>query len=129
MAHTEVSVTELTYAGRTIGSAIVKTYEKGQVDPDTSDQVEVVVELELPASPTGAQTLHEELQFGSLVNVFGGDLEHNWSQVTGKVARQQTYTGTVYATLFSTAQGYAATELAKLTTALSTRDAALTAAG
>lgn len=129
MAHTETSLTELVYAGRTVGTAIIKTFREGQQDPDTSDLVQVTVELELPASSTGAQILHEELQFGVIVNVFGEDLLSNWSSMTGKVARQQSYTGTDYATLFTTAQAYATAELAKLTAALTARDAALTAAG
>ena len=129
MAHTEITVTELTYEGRIIGSAIVKTNRVGQQDPDTSDLVQVAVELELPASDSGEQTLHEDLQFGSLVAVFGADLDSTWSATVGKVARRQTYTGADYAVLFSTAQSYASVELAKLTDALSARDAALTAAG
>ncbi len=129
MAHTEMSVTELVYAGRTVGSAIVKTYEVGQQDPSVSDEVQVAVELELPPDSSGVQTLHEELQFGTLVSLFGGDLTHDWSEISGKVARRRTYTGTVYATLFTTAQDYATTELTKLTDALTARNAALTAAG
>lgn len=130
MAHTEVIVTELTYAGRTIGVATTTISRVGQDEPDVDDQVTVQVELELPpASSEAPQTLHPELQFGSRCNVFGSDLTANWSSIAGKVARTATYTGTVFATLFSTAGTYASTELAKLTTALATREAALVAAG
>lgn len=130
MAHTETSVTELTYAGRVIGSAIVTTRRLGQADPDTSDEVKVEVELELPAASEDApQTIHPELVFDTRASVFGADLNNNWSTVTGKVARTAEYSGTDYATLFTTAQAYAATELAVLTAALTARDAALTAAG
>ena len=130
MAHTETSVTELTYAGRTIGAAVITTRRLGQVDPDTSDEVAVEVELELPAASESArQTLHPELTFDSRATVFGAALNSSWSTVTGKVARTAEYSGSDYATLFVTAQAYAATELAVLTSALTTRDAALTAAG
>lgn len=130
MAHTESSVTELTYAGRTIGSAVVTTRRLGQEDPNTSDQVKVEVELELPpASDSAPQTLHPELQFETLINVFTADLVSAWSSITGRVARTAEYTGTDYATLFVTAQAFAAVELAKITDALTARDNALTAAG
>jgi hypothetical protein len=130
MAHTETSVTELTYGGRTIGSAVIVTRRVGQQAPATSDSVEVEVELRLPAASADApQTLHPELVFGDRVQVFAGNLDSNWSAIAGRVARSQSYTGTDYAALFTTAQTYAATELAKLTDALTVRQAALDAAG
>ena len=95
-----------------------------------SDQVEVQVELELPAaSADAARTLHPELQFGERVQVFGSALTANWSSVSGKVARTASYYGTLYADLVATASLYAATELEKLTDALTARQAALDAAG
>lgn len=130
MAHTETLVTELTYGGRTIGSAVTITRRVGQKDAGTSDEVEVEVELRLPAaSAASPQTLHPELQFDARVNVFGEDLGPSWSAVSGRVARTASYSGTDYATLFATAQAYAAAQLLLLTDALTTRQAALTAAG
>lgn len=130
MAHTETTITELTYGGRTIGAAEVTTRRVGQQDAGTSDEVEVEVELQLPAaSAASPQTLHTELQFDSRVNVFGEDLGPSWSEVSGRVARVQSYSGTDYTTLFATAQAYAAAQLLLLTDALTARQAALTAAG
>jgi hypothetical protein len=130
MAHTEVTVTELTYNGRTIGVATTTISRLGQDSPDEDDQVAVQVELALPeASENAPQTLHPELQFGERVEVFGSDLTANWSSISGRVARTQDYKGTDYTTLFATASAYASTELAKLTDALAAREAALVAAG
>lgn len=130
MAHTVVTTTELTYAGRTIGVATVTVSRQGQDPPATDDLVAVQVELELPAlSAEAPQTLHPELQFGERVEVFGSALNSNWSSIAGKVARTVEYTGTVYADLFAQADTYAGTELGKLTSALATRQAALDAAG
>jgi hypothetical protein len=130
MAHTVVTTTELTYAGRTIGTATVTVSRIGQDPPETDDLVGVQVELELPAaSATALQTLHPELVFGARVQVFGSDLVAGWSNVAGKVARTSTYSGTVFTTLFATATVYANAELAKLTAALAARQVALNDAG
>jgi len=130
MAQIQVTTTDLTYAGRTIGAAVVTINREGQESPATSDLVDVQVELELPpASADAPGTLHPELQFGSRVQVFGADLDANWSEVPGKVARHASYSGTDYTTLFTQADSYATTELGKLTTALTDRQAALDAAG
>lgn len=130
MAHTEVTTTELTYNGRTIGVAVTTVSRMGQDPADEDDQVAVQVELALPAASDAApQTLHSELQFGERVSVFGSDLTANWSSIAGRVARTADYKGTDYATLFATATGYATTELTKLTDALAAREAALVAAG
>jgi hypothetical protein len=130
MPQIQVTTTDLTYAGRTIGAAVITISREGQEGPGTSDLVDVRVELELPAASAEAPgTLHPELQFGSRVNVFGADLDANWSDVPGKVARRASYSGTDYTTLFSQADSYATTELGKLSTALADRQAALDAAG
>jgi len=130
MAQTEVTLTALTYNGRTIGTAVTTVQRRGQVDPESGDQVEVQVELELPAASADAvRTLHPELQFGSRVQLFEAPLSSNWSSVAGKVARTASYTGTLYADLVATASAYASTELDKLIAALADRQAALDAAG
>jgi hypothetical protein len=131
MAHTTVTTTELTYAGRTLGVATVTISRVGQDSPAVGDTVSVQVELELPASSAAApQTLHPELQFGSRVVVFGCELlGGSWSTVAGKVARTAAYTGTDYIVLFASADAYATTELGKLTAALAAREAARVLAG
>jgi hypothetical protein len=130
----EQTITEaLIYDGATIGDATITVTPSGQEDPDTSDQVYVTVELELPAVGTehvDLEVLHAHLRFGAHVaTVFGASLTEQWSNVTEKVARSATYTGTDYAALMATAEAYGTTELAKLTTALAARQAALDAAG
>lgn len=131
MAETVISITELVYNGRTIGSALCKIRRVGQEDPATSDSMDVEAEIELPPDDEtrAPQTLHRELRFGTRCNLMGNQMIASWSGVPGKVARRQSFSGADYATLVAQATAYLNTELAKLTSALSDREAAREAAG
>jgi phage host-nuclease inhibitor protein Gam len=132
----DIVITEdLTYAGATIGTATITISREGQVDPDTSDEVKVKAELELPAQSEDENLvdltfLHADLQFEARVlTVFDAELNKEWSALDTKCARTKEWTGTDFAVLETTAQAYAEAELQKLTDALDTRQAALDAAG
>ena len=132
----DIVITEtITYDGASIGDAVITISREGQVDPDTSDQIKVKVELELPAESTdsdlvGFTFLHPDLIFESRAStVFTAELTREWSASAAKCARTAEYLGADYATEEAAAQAFGTSELATLTTALATRQTALSAAG
>jgi len=114
-----------------IGFATILLKPMGQDPPRVDDKVVVVADLELPAEQTGADhaentRLHPLLQFEARVaTVFEQVLNRDWSNTARRVARQKTFTGTVWVDVMAAALLYCTNEVAKITTALLARETAL----
>jgi hypothetical protein len=114
-----------------IGFATILRKPMAQNPPRIDDKIVVVADLELPAEQTGADyaentKLHPLLQFEARVaTVFDAVLNVTWSNTPKRVARQKTFTGTIWVDVMAAALLYCNNEVAKLVAALLVRETAL----